>query len=54
MSCKLLAYVSVPQVSPQGTQTRVNWTSQGQGSNKVYGYIIEYRIGQDPRWQRHG
>lgn len=48
------AYVSTPSLNPQGTQIRVDWTSQGQGTGIVYGYIIEYRTDQDPRWQRQG
>lgn len=50
----ILAYVSTPTLAPHGNQMRVDWQSQGRGAGVVYGYLIEFRTNQDPRWQRAG
>lgn len=48
------ALASIPRLSPQGGQIKVDWTSLGRGTGVVSGYMVEYK--GDPRgtFQRFG
>ncbi|KRX64845.1 Phosphatidylinositol phosphatase PTPRQ [Trichinella sp. T9] len=53
VQCETETLSSMPQVRIQGDRNQITWYSQGAGSGKVYGYVVECSSGERG-WKQEG